>query len=295
MQLLIYRLVYPILWIISRLPWRLLYAFSTFSFFFIFHIVGYRKKTVSSNLRLVFPEKSTTEIKKIQKNFYKHMCDMFIEMIKSLSISKEDMIKRFEVIDTHTFKEVQSQGKSIIVLMGHYASYEWAIAAQFVMDFPIVGVYKKIKNKYFDQLVHRIRGKFDTRLVNSHTVIKTITRDKVHGKLCAYGLLSDQSPKLKNDLYWTDFMNIRVPVITGGEILAKRLDLPVMYLNVEKVKRGHYHAKFIPITNTPKDCEEHYITKTYLKLLETQIKNKPEYYLWTHKRWKHRDKENINP
>ncbi|TSE09236.1 lysophospholipid acyltransferase family protein [Aquimarina algiphila] len=289
MQLLVYRLVYPILWVISKLPWRLLYILSTGIYVLMYHIVGYRRKVVSTNLALAFPEKSDKEIKRVCKKFYKHMCDMFMEMIKSLSISKEEMTKRFTIIDQHTFKELQAKNKSIIVLMGHYASYEWAIAAQFVMDFPIVGVYKKIKNKYFDQLAHRIRGKFNTRLIDNHNVIKEITRDKVHGRLCAYGLLSDQSPKLKNALYWTDFMNIKVPVITGGEVLSKRLDMPVTYLKVEKIKRGYYQAKFITITDDPKNCDDHYITKKYLQLLEQQIREKPEYYLWTHRRWKHRN------
>lgn len=275
------------LWIISQLPFRILYIFSSGVYFFLYYIVRYRKKVVTKNLTLVFPEKSTKEIIEIQKKFYKHMCDMFMEMIKSLSISKKEMIKRFTIIEPQTFKELQSKNKSIIVLMGHYASYEWAIAAQFVLDFPIVGVYKEIKNKYFDQLAHKIRGRFDTKLIKHRNVIKEITRDKVHGKICAYGLLSDQSPKLKNALYWTNFMNIKVPVITGGEILAQRLDLPVMYLKVEKVKRGYYQAKFIKITDTPKTCKNHYISRKYLDLLEEQIYNKPEYYLWTHRRWKH--------
>ncbi|MBG6133538.1 KDO2-lipid IV(A) lauroyltransferase [Aquimarina sp. EL_43] len=289
MQLFVYRLVYPMLWVISKLPWRLLYFLSSTVYILVYHIIGYRKKVVTKNLTLAFPEKPIDEIYKIRKKFYKHMCDMFMEMIKSLSISKEEMTKRFTILDPHTFKEIQSHQKSIIVLMGHYASYEWAIAAQFAMDFPIVGVYKKIKNKHFDQLAHRIRGRFNTRLIRHRKVIKEITRDKVNGKLCAYGLLSDQSPKLKNALYWTDFMNIKVPVITGGEVLAKRLDMPVMYLKVEKIKRGYYQAKFIKITDDPKNCEDHFITKNYLSLLENQIKENPEYYLWTHRRWKHRN------
>ncbi len=289
MQLIIYRIAYPILWLISKLPWRLFYMFSTGIYAITYYIIGYRKKIVNYNLNLVFPEKSKKEIQKIQKSFYKHMCDMFMEMIKSLSISKEEMTKRFEIIDPHTFKDLQSKNKSIVVLMGHYASYEWAIAAQFVMDFPIAAVYKRIRNKYFNALAHRIRGKFGNRLIESHNVIKEITRDKVHKSLCAYGMLSDQSPKLKNSMYWTDFMGVKVPTILGGEVIAKRMDMAVTYLKVEKVKRGHYQAKFIPITDDAKNCENHYITKTYLRMLEEQIRNKPEFYLWTHKRWKHKD------
>ncbi len=289
MQLLAYRLVYPILWFISILPWPIFYMFSSGVYLFTYYIIQYRKSVVTENLTLVFPEKTKKEISRIRRGFYKHMCDLFLEMIKSLSITKEEMTKRFEVLDIDTFKEIQAKNKSIIVLMGHYASYEWAIAAQFVMDFPIVAVYKKIKNKHFDRLVRRIRKKFDTRLIHSHNVIKEVIRDKTQHKLSAYGLLSDQSPRLKNAAYWTDFMGIKVPVILGGEVLAKRMDLPVMYLKVEKIKRGHYQARFIKITDNAKDCEDHFITKTYLRMLEAQIYAKPEHYLWTHKRWKHRN------
>lgn len=289
MQLLAYRLVYPVLWVISKLPWKLFYAFSSGIYVITYYVIGYRKKIVTENLLLVFPEKSQKEIKKIRRNFYKHMCDMFMEMIKSLSISKKEMTKRFKVVAPEAFENLKSKNKSIIVLMGHYANYEWAIAAQFEMDFPIVAVYKRIKNKYFDQLAHRIRGRFDNRLIESHNVVKEITRDKVNENLCAYGMLSDQSPKLKNAHYWADFMGIKVPVITGGEVISKRLDMAVAYLKVEKVKRGHYEAKFVTITEDAKNSDDHYITKTYIKMLEEQIRNKPEYYLWTHKRWKHRN------
>ncbi|MBP2833956.1 lysophospholipid acyltransferase family protein [Aquimarina sp. U1-2] len=289
MQSLVYHLVYPILLIISKLPWPVFYTFSSVLYILVYYIFRYRKKNVTKNLVLVFPNTSQKEIHRIRKAFYKHMCDMFMEMIKSLSISKEEMIKRFDIKNPEAFKALETKNKGIIVLMGHYASYEWAIAAQFVLDFPIVAIYKKIKNKNFDRLVRRIRTRFDTRLIHSHNVIKEITRDKVHQRLCAYGLLSDQSPRLKNALYWTDFMGIKVPVITGGEVLAKRLDMAVSFLKVEKIKRGYYQAEFVTITDDAKNCEPYYITKTYLRMLEEQIYNKPEYYLWTHKRWKHRN------
>ncbi len=291
MQLLVYRLVYPILWIISKLPWRLFYVFSSGVYVFVYHILGYRKKAVTENLLLIFPKKTENEIKQIRKKFYKHMCDMFLEMVKTLSISKEELSKRFKIINPDTLRALESKNKSIMVLIAHYANYEWSIAVQFLGGFPIVGVYKKLSNKYFDQLVHKIRGRFDARLITKHNTIREITRDHIQGKLCAYGLVTDQSPRLKNTTYWTDFMGITVPVYPGGEKIAKRMEMPVVYLKVEKIKRGYYEAEFITIAADPKECEDYYITKKYLKLLESQINNKPEYYLWTHKRWKYRNAE----
>ena len=291
MQLLVYRLVYPILWIISKLPWRLFYLFSTCVYIFVYHIIRYRRKSVTENLILIFPEKSKSEIYTIRKAFFKHMCDMFLEMIKSISISDKDLLERFKITNIETLKKLESKNKSIIVLMSHYASYEWSTVTQLLIDYSTVGVYKQIKNEYFDQLVHQIRKRYDARLIASYNAMKEITRDKVNGKLCSYAFLSDQSPSLAKATYWTDFMGIKVPTHVGGAVLAKRLDMSVVYLHVEKVKRGYYQAKFVPITENAKNCEEYYIVKTYLRMLEEQIYKAPEYYLWTHKRWKHRNAE----
>lgn len=289
MQLLIYRLVYPILWIISKLPWRFFYMFSTGVYILVYHIIGYRKRTVTENLTLVFPDKTPTEIDAIRKAFYKHMCDMFLEMIKSMTITDEELLARFKITNVEEIKALEAKNKSIIVLMAHYASYEWATVAQLLIEFPTVGIYKKIKNKYFDQLVHRIRQRYEARLIPSFNAMQAITNDKAEGKLCSYALVSDQSPKLKNAMYWTDFMGIKVPAYLGGEVLARRLDLSVSYLHVEKVKRGYYQAKFITITNDISKCEKYEVVDIYLQLLEKQIRERPELYLWTHKRWKHRN------
>ncbi len=293
MQLLIYRLVYPILWLVSKLPWRLFYGFSTFIFVLTYYIIRYRRKTVRENLNLVFPEKTESEINEISRKSYQHMCDMFLEMIRSISISSEEMTKRFEIINIDKLKELEVKNKSVVIMMGHYNSYEWTNSIDIISKFRCVGIYKPIKNKYFDRLVHRIRGRFGARLIPSAKVFRQVTKDqqKENPELCIYGLISDQSPKINRALYWTDFMGIKVPAVTGGEVLSKRLDMSIFYLHVEKVKRGHYQASIIPISEDPKNSEEYAITKQFIKLLEKQIYTKPENYLWTHKRWKHRNAE----
>lgn len=291
MQLIIYYLVYPIILGISKLPWRLFYAFSTCTYIMVYYIIRYRRKTVIENLQLVFPEKSKKEIQDISKSFYKHMCDMFLEMTKSLSISREELIKRYKVVNLDEFHEFERKNKSIITLMGHYGSFEWSNAVDLVSLNPCVGIYKQIENKYFDRLAHRIRGRFDSRLIPSHKVARQIIKDKQEGAVCGYGMISDQSPKISNAKYWTDFMGVKVPIFLGGEFLAQRLDVIVLYLHVEKVKRGHYEVKFIPISENSKEEEPYFIIKKYLQLLEDQIREKPQYYLWTHKRWKHRNSQ----
>ncbi|TPN82441.1 lysophospholipid acyltransferase family protein [Aquimarina algicola] len=290
MQLLTYALVYPLLWVISKLPWKLFYAFSTFIFIIIYYVAGYRKKTVTNNLKLVFPEKKEKEIKKIRKEFYKHMCDMFLEMIKSISISDHEMKKRFKLTNLDDLLELEAQGENIMVFMAHYASYEWSNVVDLQTKFQAVGIYKPIDNKYFDRLIHKIRARFGSRVISSRDAMKIITDDQSKEGLYMYALVSDQSPKMHNAMYWTDFLGIKVPTFLGAEVLAKRLDLKVFYLQVEKVKRGFYEATLVPIESDTQSCKDYSIVKKYLRLLENQIINKPEYYLWSHKRWKHRNK-----
>ncbi|MDY8138940.1 lipid A biosynthesis acyltransferase [Aquimarina sp. 2201CG5-10] len=289
MQLLIYCLVYPILWGISKLPWRLFYMFSTGIYILMYYIVRYRRKTVTENLTLVFPEKSQKEIKSISKKTYKHMSDMFLEMIKSISISSEEMKDRFKITNLDMLKRLEDENKSIIVMMGHYASYEWTNVVDLISKFGCVGIYKPIENKYFDRLAHRIRARFGSRVIANRIAYKEMIKDLNDNRLSLYGLFSDQSPKATTSKYWTNFMGVRVPAFTGGEVLSKRLGLSIFYLNVEKVNRGYYEASLIPISEDPKNTEDHVITRRFLDLLEKQIHNKPENYLWTHKRWKHRN------
>ncbi|WP_108868198.1 lysophospholipid acyltransferase family protein [Aquimarina aquimarini] len=290
MQFITYFLVYPILWVISKLPWKIFYAFSSCIFFILYYIIRYRRKTVTQNLQLVFTDKTPLEIKEIRKGFYQHMCDMFLEMIKSISISDKEMKERFKVTNMDKLYELEANGENIMVFMAHYASYEWSNVVDIQTEFQAVAVYKQIGNKYFDRLVHRIRGRFGSRLVSSKEAMKTISMENQSKKgLRMYALISDQSPKIYNATFWADFMGIKVPVFLGGEVLSKRLDLNVYYLKVEKVKRGYYEASLVTLTEDSKNCDDYSIVQSYLRALESQIYNNPQYYLWSHKRWKHRN------
>jgi KDO2-lipid IV(A) lauroyltransferase len=292
MQRLVYLLSYPFIWFISQLPFPLLYAFSDGVCFFVYHIIRYRRKTVRYNLNLVFPEKNASEIKNIERKAYKHMCDMFLEMGKSISISKGELKKRFVFTNIEEMKRLLGSGKSVIMLHGHYASYEWANALQFYgLDFKGFAIYKKLRNKYFDRLAHRIRGRFDAELIRTINATKRISTNERKGIRGIYAFIADQSPRIDRAWYWTKFMGVKAPAFTGGEVLAKRLDMAVVYLHVEKSKRGHYQATFKVLAENAKDCPDFEITEKFLRELEKQIREKPEHYLWTHKRWKHKDVE----
>lgn len=290
MQFLVYILAYPFLWLISILPFRIFYLFSDFVFVLVYYVLGYRRKVVRENLAMALPHLSDAERKVIEKKFYHHMCDMFLEMIKTMSISPEEMSKRFAITNLDVIQEYEKTGKSAILVAAHYASYEWILTINRELSFRGIAVYKKLANPYFDKLVRKIRSKYNTELVETRQTIPLMAQNQRDGVLSLYGLASDQSPKLDRIFHSNTFMGIEVPVHTGAEMLAKKYDLSVIYMKVEKVKRGYYQGTFVPLCDHPKDYEDFQITEIYLRELEKQILEAPEYYLWTHKRWKHRVK-----
>ena len=290
MQFLIYIIVYPFLWSISKLPFRLLYIVSDGLYVLLYHVIGYRKKVVNQNLRLVFPHKTEKEIASIRKKFYKHLCDMFLEMAKTMSISEKELKKRFHITNPEEFKRLESLNKSIILIFGHYASWEWSIVLQNYINFKGLAVYKKLANQHFDKLVRDIRSKFNTTLISTKETISVITQNESKGIKSITGFLSDQSPRLTKDVYWSKFMGINTPCFTGAERLAKKLDLSTAYLKVTKVKRGFYEAEIITLAEDSNKYKDYELTDMFLKEVEKQIHKAPEYYFWTHKRWKHKDK-----
>ena len=289
MQLLVFILVYPLLWLISILPHRMFYGFSDFVFFLIYHVIGYRKEIVRANLELVFPEKSEDEIKSIQKKFYKHMCDMFLEMVKTMNLSKAEVKKRYHITNLEEFREIEKE-KTVLVVCAHYANWEWNVSINNYVDTKGYAVYQKIGNKYFDAFIKKVRARWNTTLITTSETPKTVIQNEKNGIKSGYGMVSDQSPQVSRAQYWSEFMGITVPIYNGAESLARKLNLAVVFLKVSKVKRGFYEATFIPITREGKNTEKNEITDKFLRLTEQQIREKPEYYLWTHRRWKHRDK-----
>ena len=289
MQLLIYILVFPFLWIMSILPTRVLYVFSNFLFFIVYYLFNYRKKVVRENLRLCFPKKSLHEIKTIEKKFFRHLCDMFVESIKSISISEAEMRERYKFTNIEEVNKIEAANKSILLMCAHYGSWEWIFIIQRYVTTDGYAIYKKIENKYFDQLVRKIRAKYNTNLITNKETFTSMREHKRLGKKGIYGFLSDQSPKLKSAYHWREFMNIKVPVHTGAEKLAKELDLAIVFFKTKKVKRGYYETTFKTVTLNPNEFENYQITDLFINYLEDMIHEEPAYYLWTHKRWKHRN------
>ncbi len=290
MQLLAFVLVYPFLWVISILPHRLFYGFSDFAFFFVYYVFGYRRKVVQNNLNLVFPNKPKEEINRIEKEFYKHLCDTFLEMVKTMNLSKKAVAKKYRVVNPEVLLEIEKE-RSIIILCAHYANWEWNVSINNYVNSKGYAVYQQVNNTYFDKFIRKTRARWNTTLITQGQTAKTVIQNFRNNVRATYGMVSDQSPQAHRAHYWANFMGIKVPIFNGGEALARKTGLATVFLKVSKVKRGYYKAELIPIAVNSKETEEHEITNKFLQLTEAQIREKPEYYLWTHKRWKHRDKK----
>jgi len=288
MQLLAYILAYPIIWFISILPFRILYFFSDVCYVIVYHIVRYRRKTVHLNLSLTLRHLTQDERNTVERKFYRHFCDNFFEMAKSLTISDKQLDKRFIFTNYELVHEYEDKGKSVVMLLGHYGSYEWLLHMnKYFKTHKGFGIYKVIRNKYFDQLVKRMRGRFHAELIGVRQTIPAMRQNERNGILGVYGFISDQSPKLGSTIHWGDFFGMEVPIHVGGEMLAKKIGMNMIFAKVDKTSRGHYKCTFVPVENI-KEIPNYEISDSFMKMLEQQIIEAPEYYLWTHKRFKHR-------
>lgn len=257
----------------------------------MYYAIGYRKKVVNENLHLAFPNKTEEEILRIQKKFYAHLCDIFLEIIKTMGMDVSQMEDRFKMTNEQVVNEYAAQNRSTVLLVGHYASWEWLLALNTRLTPKAFGIYQKIQNKYFEKLIKNIRSKFGTTLIRTYESRQIITDLVKNKQNFVLGIASDQSPMLQKTKFWGEFMGVNVPIHVGGELMCKEHNLVPLFLKVKKIKRGHYEASFNVITENPRETPDYQISATFMKWLEESINEAPEYYFWTHKRWKHRGKE----
>lgn len=269
---------------------RLLYIISNFFRFFIFNVIGYRKKVIISNLKLAYPNKTNQEINTLSKKFFKHFIDLIFESIKSFTISEKEMRKRYVYKNVEVINTLVNEGRSIILTGSHHANWELSFGLPLYTNISCYGAYTKIQNPYFEKVIKSSRTKFGYDGVVTKLFNKKLEERVKNNIQSLYILLSDQSPQLHKTRYWSKFLNQRVPIHTGMEILAKKYNLAIVNMSVTKIKRGYYEADFKLITATPKETKDFEITDAYLKATEEHINKQPEYYLWTHKRFKHKDK-----
>jgi KDO2-lipid IV(A) lauroyltransferase len=268
---------------------RILYIKSDIFFFLIYYVFRYRKNVVLENLRLAFPEKSEAERKKISRNFFKHFTDLFMESVKAFSISEKEILKRYTYKNPELVNDFTKQGKSIALVAAHQANWEWSISLPLVLEGKVNGAYTKLGNTYFEKAVRSSREKFGVSGYKTSETVKGMQRNFAEKTQGLYILLSDQSPQVHKTFYWSTFFGVKVPIHTGAEMLAKKFDLVVINYVTRKVKRGYYETEFQLITETPKEFDNYQITDKYLRLTERNVIQQPELYLWSHKRFKHRN------
>ncbi len=290
MSFIIFAVSYPFILLLSKLPMRVLYLKSNFLYYFLYYIVGYRKKVVLENLKLSFPKKTDKELKEISKKFFKHLTDLIVESIKVFSISEKEILKRYKYVNPELVNGYIKAGKSIALTSAHQANWELSISLPLVLDAPLAGAYSILQNKYFDKVVKKSRGKFGGICVKASEIISRVEKNFLQNKQRIYILLSDQSPRLNKKRYWRNFFGVKVPFHTGMEMLSKKFDLVVINYVARKIKRGYYEVEFQLITDSPKEFKDYKITDKYVALTEENILKQPALYLWSHKRFKHKDK-----
>lgn len=272
---------------IACLPFRVLYLLSDIIRFVIAHIIKYRRKVIMINLRNSFPEKKEKELSDIMHAYYRHMCDIIVETIKLLHISDSELTKHIEVVNAELVERQAEDGSPVVVFLGHYGNWEWVQEVTRHYDRPSINaeIYRPIKDRTTNEMFHVIRSRFDTEQIPQQKAVRRLLQLKNEGKQFLVGFISDQRPNSANLNHWTNFLNQDTAYAVGGEEIGRHVGAKFVYLEVRKTKRGHYVMTFKRIS--PIDTEEKYpYTLAFMSMLEETIKREPQFWLWSHKRWK---------
>lgn len=290
-----YYIIYGIWYALSLLPMWVHYVFSDILFFIVFHILHYRRRTVWVNLVTSFPEKSEYELLAIERRFYRWFCDYIAETVKLLTISREEIRRRMVFRNTAEIDRCVAEGQSCAVYLGHYCNWELVTSLPlWVSDRAQCGqIYHPLENTLFDRLFFRLRGRFGGVSIPMQETLRKVVEYRSRKQPVVIGYISDQVPFWWNIHHWCDFLHHDTPVLSGTERIARRMNHAVFYLDINRVCRGRYEAEFRLISREPQSMKEFEITDIYFRMLEDTIRRNPEYWLWTHNRWK-RTREKFN-
>ncbi|RMZ58344.1 lipid A biosynthesis acyltransferase [Chryseobacterium nematophagum] len=278
-----------ILYLISKLPLKILYIFSDIIFFLNYYFIRYRKKVITENLKNSFPNKSNEEIAEIRKKFYRNFSDYLVETVKSFSISEIESRVRMQHINQHLFHEAKAEGKNIILLAGHVFNWEWINAlARVIPQKHCHPVYRKVNNDFWENQMKKVRNKFGNEALEANEVILNIFRSKNNGD-SAYMFVADQTPHFSHVNYGLTFLNQKTPAFIGYDKLATRMDLVFIYCEMKKVKRGYYQVNYHRIYPDDEKFAEHEVVIKFHSLLENTLHKYPDNYLWSHRKWKYQN------
>ena len=283
-----YYLLRSLTWIIQLFPLRFHYAVSDLFYLLVYHVVRYRRKVVFTNLNNSFPQKSKLEIRKIAKKFYHHFCDSFIETLYFDRISEKEIKKRLTILNQEVLEKYLAESRSVILALGHYNNWEWNCSWPLNSKYKGYVIYKRLTNKSFDLFYYNMRARFGIIPLERADTFRQLVADQNNAKASASAFLMDQTPRKHEIQYWTTFLNQDTPVVTGTEKVARKLDAAVLFCNIRKLKRGYNRLEFSVIAEHAKETAPFEITEKATRSIEEMIVAAPEYWLWSHKRWKHK-------
>jgi len=278
---------------ISLLPFPLLYLLSDVLYLTLYKIFGYRKKVVWDNLSKCFPDLSKAELKQLMNKFYRHFCDLLVESVKLFSIRPKEIEQRFKFTNPEILDAEFDKGKSVILVGGHYNNWEiLAVGINQVMKHQATAIYKPLSNPFYERLARSSRGRYGLKMIPIKDVPSFFINDSDKGTATIFG--GDQSPTYSKRVYWTNFLNRETAVAVGTEKYAMKYNYPVYFGKIGKLSRGHYTFEVVEVCSDPSKTQEGEITKKHVKMLEEQILERPELWLWSHKRWKRVKKDGEN-
>ena len=273
--------------VLAKFPFWLIYLLSDVFYWLVYYVIGYRKKVVIKNLKNSFPEKSENEISVISKKYFRHFCDLTLETIKMRGMKPADFEERMKVTNADLVNGYFEQGKSVMVLTMHYNNWEWGVYLSVHLKHKSMAVYKPLQNHKIDWFMNKTRTKFGTELVKNDQIFRRVLQaDKQNEKVFIW-LAGDQTPPVFHK-FWYRFLNQDALFYPGPAVISKRFNQPVFFQKIEKTGRGKYETTFELLFENPAQFSETEIIKTYIRRMEEVIREKPEFYLWSHKRWKHK-------
>jgi Kdo2-lipid IVA lauroyltransferase/acyltransferase len=284
-----YYIFYGINWIITLLPIRILYISSDILFLFLYYFPSYRKKIVDENLRNSFPEKSAKEIALIERKFYRHLADLFIETLKLTHLSNNQLKKRMTVSNPELIESLYDKGRDVVVVHSHYNNWEWlGVCYPLYTRYRTVSVYKPVQNNLLNRFVNSLRTRNNAGLAPMNLIVRKIIENQSKNVRTLYGFMADQTPAKALIEYYTEFLNQETPVFLGIEKIAAKYDMSVVFFNVQKVKRGYYNVTIELLFESTGDLPKYKVTEAHVKRLEEIIRQRPENWIWTHRRWKYK-------
>ncbi|HVS91646.1 MAG TPA: lysophospholipid acyltransferase family protein [Mucilaginibacter sp.] len=273
------------LYLVSLLPFWLLYLLSDLLFIIIYYLIRYRRDVVMENLRNAFPERSDQERRTIQRRFYRFLADLIVETIKLFTISEKTLARHIKGLNTELAIGALTKGRSIVGAVGHYGNWEIAaLELSTLVTNPKIIVYKPLTNETFDKSFKKMRSRFGATLVSMKNAVRTIAKHRHEAVFSV--LVSDQTPVREDSKYFINFLNQPTAIFLGIEKMAKMTDAMVVFCDLRRVKRGYYEYRFIPLFDNPKNTADYEITRAHVEYLEKVIREEPAYWLWSHKRWK---------